>query len=84
MVWPPPFGSRESEGALTLNWVVKDGALEGGVVGNPNPLHLYATDAVTFRTLEPTGIIITWGADGSELTVQQGQQKTKFKKEVKQ
>ena len=80
-------GTYKSENAptpLTLNWVVKDGALEGGVVGNPNPLHLYATDAVTFRTLEPTGIIITWVADGSELTVQQGQQKTKFKKEVTQ
>ena len=78
------YKSENPNQPLTLNWVVKDGALEGGVVGNPNPLHLYATDAVTFRTLEPTGIIITWGADGSELTVQQGQQKTKFKKEVKQ
>jgi hypothetical protein len=67
----------------TLTWVVKDGALEGGVVGNPQPLHLYATDALTFRTLEPTGIVITFAKDGSELSVLQGQQTTKFKREVK-
>lgn len=67
----------------TLNWVVKDGALEGGVVGNPQPLHLFATDAITFRSLEPTGIVITFAKDGSELSVLQGQQTTKFKKEVK-
>ena len=70
------------QNAPVLHWVVKDGALEGGVAGQA-PLHLFATDAVTFRTLEPTGIVLTFAKDGSELSVLQGQQTTKFKKEVK-
>lgn len=78
-------GIYRAENNTVLTWELKDGALEGGVMssGQP-PLHLFATDEVTFRTLEPTGLVITFAKDGSELNVLQGQQNTKFKKEVKQ
>lgn len=92
---PPPFaveaaalatyaGTYRSENNTVLTWEVKDGALEGGVMssGQP-PLHLFATDEVTFRTLEPTGLVLTFAKDGSEVSVLQGQQTTKFKREVK-
>lgn len=75
-------GTYRAENGPVVMFVVKDGALEGGVVGQP-ALHLFATDEVTFRTLEPTGLVITFAKDGSELSVLQGQQTTKFKKEVK-
>lgn len=73
---------RSADGNTSLNFAVKEDALEGGVVGQP-PLHLFATDEVTFRTLEPTGLVLTFAKDGSELSVLQGSQTTKFKKEVK-
>jgi hypothetical protein len=53
------------------------------VVGQSPPLHLFATDAVTFRTLEPTGLTLTFAKDGSELSTARGTQTTKFKKEAK-
>jgi ankyrin repeat protein len=76
-------GNYESETGLKLNFVVKDGALEGGVVGQQPPLHLFATDEVTFRTIEPTGLTLTFAKDGSELSTARGSQTTKFKKEAK-
>jgi hypothetical protein len=82
-VYAGTYRSENAQNPLVLNWVVKDGALEGGVVGPQPPLHLFATDEVTFRTLEPTGLVITFAKDGSELSLLQGTQTTKFKKEVK-
>jgi len=90
---PPPFavdaallatyaGTYRSE-TITLRFTVKDGALEGGVVGPQPALHLFATDEVTFGTIEPTGLVLTFAKDGSEVSVLQGQQTTKYKKEVK-
>jgi len=77
-------GTYRSENNTVVAWELKDGALEGGAVGTGQPpLHLFATDEVTFRTLEPTGLVITFAKDGSEFSLLQGQQTTKFKKEVK-
>ncbi len=90
---PPPFavdsaalaayaGVYRAESGTNLTLELKDGALEGGVPGQP-PLHLFATDEVTFRTTEPTPLVFTFAKDGSEVSVLQGQQTNKFKKEVK-
>jgi hypothetical protein len=76
-------GTYVAENAPTLSFVIKDGALEGGVAGQLPPLHLFATDEVTFGTVEPTGVTITYTRDGNELTVLQGGRTTKYKKEVK-
>jgi hypothetical protein len=76
-------GEYSSTTGPPLAWVLKDGKLIGGVVGNPRPLTLAAYSRTRFTTVENDNLIFTFSVEDGKVTglqLTQGTFKAEYKK----